>query len=97
MNRAIISGTIKSDPDVITTSTENKLCVFTLVNTDNVEAAAQHFNVEVWGDLVDKYISNIRKGVFVLVYGYIKGSNVITDAKGLSINIVVKELQFINK
>lgn len=95
MNRAIISGTIKADPVVLTPST-GKLCLFTLINTDHVASAAQHFVVEVWGDLADKYISDIKKGVTVLVYGYIKRNNAITDPKS-SINIVVKELQFINK
>ena len=97
MNRIIISGTIKNDPVVLTPSTGNKLCIFTIINDDHVAAAAQRFDVEVWGDLVDKYISDIKKGVFVLVYGYLKRNSVITDPKKSSLNIVVKELQFINK
>lgn len=96
MNRVIVSGSIKADPVVLTHSTGNKLCIFTLINTDRVAAAASHFEVEVWGELVDKYISDIKKGVYVLIYGYIKQNSVIADPKKSSINIVVKELQFIN-
>ena len=77
LNVVVTSGVIESAPNVVLTRHNNRVCVFTLKNTEEFTLAngkaARHVNIisiEALGRNVDKCMTRLAVGNRVRIHGY---------------------------
>lgn len=100
MNFIHIAGNLGADPEVRFTSTGKK--VTTLRVATKARKGSNHdetiwWRVTIWGEQYDKFVSFLKKGSSVMVFGEVQKPDIFTDREGkqhVSMELTASHIQF---